>query len=648
VPWRPKANAIALCGYMTISFGYFGWRLLPHPGRLIVGSGHDPLIFIWSFAWWSHALATATNPFVTHALYAPSGINVVWTASTPGLAVLFSPITLLFGPVVSYNIAAVLLPALAAWTAFLLCRHVTGSVWASAVGGYLFGFSATILDQQLMGHLHVTGVFLIPLLALVVVRYVEADLSARGLAWRLGAILACQLWLSTELALTATLMLALGLALSFWLLRDVRPRLASSLAPIGAGYVLGAALAAPLLAYALVDFAARGTFVTVRDSTELLNYVVPTQMIGLGGSSLPSISKHFVPGGASAYLGLPTLIIVAAYAVRARRFATARFLVAALLLSGLIALGTVLRVDGRTVVGLPWWRAAAHIPGLDNVFPFRFSIYCSLAAAVIVACWTAQTKGRIYPRPYLLPLLALAAMVPAVWRVAYPTFRPAQPARVAFFADGLYKTCLAPGETLAVFPFAGDSILWQAESGFGFRMASNGLQPFPKYGKPLTSFDADRVVWELSFVDYGRPTIDRLLAFAALHHVDRVVSVLRDGYPSRAQMARFGKVQLIGGALVAPACGAKSLATRDLTPYVVAYRAEQLHSRPNIGYCIGLNFNLVPQGLYPALLLQGARRAILVAGHGLTCAAPPAGYRHRGSATSAMNVPADTYAYYAP
>ncbi len=31
---RSKANLIALCGYTAVSFAYFGWRLVPHPGRL--------------------------------------------------------------------------------------------------------------------------------------------------------------------------------------------------------------------------------------------------------------------------------------------------------------------------------------------------------------------------------------------------------------------------------------------------------------------------------------------------------------------------------------------------------------------------------------------------------------------------------------
>lgn len=647
---RSGVDLVVLVCYAAVSVAYFGWGVLPHPGRVVIGTGHDPQIFVWSFAWWPHAIGSWTNPFFTHAIFAPDGVNMAWTASAPGLALVFAPLTVAFGPVASYNVAALLLPALAAWTAYLLCRYLTGSVWAALVGGYLFGFSAAVLRQQLFGHLHVTGVFLLPLVALVVVRHVRGELSGRGLAWRLGLLLGLQLWISTEFTLTCTVVLALGLLLAFGLVPDARRRLVASVRPILLGYAIGAVVALPLLVYALLGFV-RGSFVDREASgVDVLNFFVPTGVIGIGGSSLPSLSGDLPSGGASAYLGLPTLLVVGAFALRARRAPSARLLVASLAATATVALGTTLEVDGHELLPLPWWHAAAHLPGLNNALPFRFTTYASLAAAIVVASWTATTKGRIYSRPYLLPALAVAALVPAVWQTSYPSFRPAHPERLPFFSDGLYEHCILRGETVAIFPFGagGDSMIWQAEAGFRFRLAADGLQPVPLYGKPLTRFDADGVVWELNFIDFGRPTIERLLAFAAIHHVDRVLTVESYGYPSRAQMRRFGPTQRVGGMLVAPACGHRSLAARDLSSFVGTYLRQQRRQPPRIGYCLGLNFNLVPRGLDPAGPLQGARRAIYVAGQGLTCAAPPTGYKRRGFAPVELSVPPHTYAFYGP
>jgi hypothetical protein len=640
---RSRADLIVLLGYAAISFAYFGWRVLPHPGRGLIGFGHDSEIYVWSFAWWPHAIGSGTNPFMTHVLYAPTGINTAWTLSVPGLAIVFSPITVLFGPVASYNLAALLMPVLSAWTAYILCRYLTRSIWASVIGGYLFGFSTAMLRQQLYGHLPVTAVFLLPLVALVVVRYVRRDLGARGLAWRLGVLLALQLWLSTEFALTLTLVLALGLVLAFLLVPGERRRLLSALPPIVSAYALGAVFAAPLVYYALTGLVSHG-FVDVQSTgSDLLNFVVPTRVIALGGSSFPSVTNKLGSAGSSAYLGLPTLLIAGALAFRLRRSAAARFLTAGLVVASLIALGTELEIDGRRIIPLPW-SAAAHIPVVNNALPFRFTAYVSLAAAVIVALWTATTKGRVYARPYLLPVLAVAVIVPSLWRTTYPSFSPRQPERLAFFTDGTYKTCLGRDATVAIFPFGGggDSLLWQAEAGFSFRLAGDGLQA---PDQALNAFDAERIVYELNYVYYARPTMDRLLAFAATHHVDRILSAPSGGYPNETQMKRFGPTKLVGGIFVAPACGQPSLATRDLTSFVQQDAHEQIGAAPNIGYCIGINFDLLPEGLYPVGIMRDAKRAIAVAGVGLTCTVPP-GYKHHGFATPDMGVPANTYPFY--
>ncbi len=406
---------------MVTSFGYFGWRLWPHPGRSILGLGHDPEISIWSFGWWPHAIGSWTNPFVTHALDAPSGVNLTWTPSVPGLAIVFSPITVLFGPVVSFNLAALLLPAVAAWTAYLLCRRLSCSFWASSVGGYLFGFSTAMLRQQLLGHLNLTGVFLLPLVALVLVRYAKSELTARGLAWRLGVLLALQLWISTEVALTLTVVLVVGLLLAGLLVRDARPRVRSSLLPIVGGYALGAVFAAPFVLYLLLGFVSTKFTGDLRvyGGTDLVDFVLPNRVIGLGGASFPSQIAH-MPSGESAYLGLPTLVIIVVFAVRAWRLAWARFLLAAFAACALIALGATLQVDGHVVSSLPFWSLGSHVPGLENSLPFRFAAYVSLAAGVIVARWIDATKGWVFPRPYVLPALAVAALVPAVWQVLLP------------------------------------------------------------------------------------------------------------------------------------------------------------------------------------------------------------------------------------
>src|ERR1700686_3970658 len=124
-PRRKRTALAVLAGYSFVSFLWFGLHVVIEPGRQYIGDFDDPQIPIWSFAWWPHAIAHGLNPFVTQAVWAPHGLDLAWVNSVPPIALVFAPLTWAVGPVASYNVAAVLLPAISAWTAFLLCRHLT-------------------------------------------------------------------------------------------------------------------------------------------------------------------------------------------------------------------------------------------------------------------------------------------------------------------------------------------------------------------------------------------------------------------------------------------------------------------------------------------------------------------------------------------
>jgi hypothetical protein len=637
---RGTRNLAALLLYGGVSFAYFGWPLAAHPGRELLGTSSDPEIFVWAFAWWPHAILHGINPFVTHALYAPAGANLAWTTSVPGLALAFSPLTLLFGPVVAFNVAALVLPALSAWSAYLLCLALTRSAWAALVGGYLFGFSSFVLSEQLEGHLMLTGAFLLPLVALTLLRFNRGELSRRASVARLAVLLAAQAWVSTEVALTEALMLVLALALAWLLVSDSRAGVRALAVVLTRGYCLAALLAAPLIAYLLVGFQAGG-FVGGALGTDAVNLLMPASYNAIVGSSLPTIQGFISPHESALYLGPPTLLIVALYAWRNRRLAWSRFLVVAFALAVLLALGPALLVDGRDLMPLPW-ALLQDLPGLDNVRTPRLGEYVALIAAVVVALWIAQARGRIYQRPYVLPILAVVALVPAAWnRLAVQ-----DPTLPTFFTSGLYRACLGADATIAVFPFDGGLVdLAQAEGGFRFRVAGGYLTP-PVFGqRSVVSFNQDPTVVLLNFyADRGQPSTAALLAFAARHGVEHFVALAGSDDPTEQQLRTLGPSEEVGGVLVTPACHAPPLTSRPVRLAEQVVNAEQ-ESGATILYCLGGYSYELPAGLEPGVLLRGATRAFFVAGSGLSCSAPP-GYRKRGYAPVAFHVPADTYAYY--
>ncbi len=539
-------NVLVLAGYLAISYAYFGVPLGLHPGRDLVGYGRDLQLFVWDLAWWPHAVLSWQNPFVSHAIYAPSGINLAWVGSVPAIAFAFAPVTLSFGPAVSFNVAEIAMPALASFAAYLLCRHLTRSTWASVAGGYLYGFSSYMLAAEL-GHLHLSSVFLLPLIALVVVRYLEGDVGGSGLAWRLGVLYGLQFWISTEVCASAALMLALALVLAYATVPALRLRLRALVAPLAGAVAVGAAVAGPLLAYALTEFQSTSIVRPASADGDLLNVLLPTRLLAVG-RLFEATSERFYSDlpdqGLS--LGFPALLIVLWFAFGARRSAAKRFLVLALVLGVVLALGTSLYVGGDRKVTLPW-SYVARLPVFDNLLPARFSVYVALVGAVIVALWAAERRGWA---ARVLPALAALALLPALWNVPYRF----HPERWQFFTRGEYK-CIPRGENIAIFPFGvyGYSTLWQAETDFWFRMPDGYLRPRP----PAASL-ADPTIRYIS--DTGNdPSVAQIVELVRRERVDRVISIEIYAHPNGTEMHRFGVLSNYAGVLLAPTCGYRSL-----------------------------------------------------------------------------------------
>src|SRR5713226_4953293 len=128
-PPRPKLLAFLI--YLDLSICLFGLRVLANPSTSYLGFPQDPSQVIWFLAWWPLALLHAQNPLMTRAVWAPAGFNLTWALSIPAVSVLAMPLTLSFGPVVTYNLVALLAPAVSAWTAYILSRGVIGAFWPS-------------------------------------------------------------------------------------------------------------------------------------------------------------------------------------------------------------------------------------------------------------------------------------------------------------------------------------------------------------------------------------------------------------------------------------------------------------------------------------------------------------------------------------
>jgi hypothetical protein len=545
---------VAFLAYLALAFLFLGLRVVEHPERRVVGGLYtDPQIFVWSFAWWPHAILHGLNPAYTHEIWAPGGYNLAWATSVPGLALVLAPLTLAFGPILAYNVAAILMPALAAWTAFLLCRRLTnGAVWPSLAGGYIFGFSAYVLTAGLT-HIHTAAVFLLPVAAHLVVRFVQGDLTRRRLALGMGAVLAGQMLLSTEILFTLTLALALSLLLAALLIPSARTPLRSIALPLAAAYGLAAVITAPFLYFIFSGTGSRPPSGASLFSADLTNLVVPT-MANLGGWW----TKHFVAAFPAndaergAYLGVPLLLVVALFAWQRLRQPSGRFLIAGFLLAVFLSLGSWLTIHGKHVTKLPYGHLTNTLL-FENVMPVRLMAFASLAAAVMLALWAASTFRPSWLRGGLT-LLAVLTLVPNLaWSAWART-----PEVPSLFTTGLYRSCLGRGENVLLLPFGtlGDSMIWQARSHFWFREAGGYISPFPprRYHEFTGIY---KIATEDSPPDV---TADDVLAMVRLQHVSSIVLADDDlAWRWTGVLGAFGRPQAVGGTLIYRLHGAPPL-----------------------------------------------------------------------------------------
>src|SRR5271163_451776 len=99
-----------------------GDRSPPAASVTTCGCG-DTSLFTWFLEWPAYALSHGTNPLYSTHLFHPGGINLLSNTAEVGLGIALAPVTWLFGPIATLNVALTLSPALSAFTMYVLLRR---------------------------------------------------------------------------------------------------------------------------------------------------------------------------------------------------------------------------------------------------------------------------------------------------------------------------------------------------------------------------------------------------------------------------------------------------------------------------------------------------------------------------------------------
>jgi hypothetical protein len=503
------ARAAAFGSYVVLGLLTAGWFAIRDPSGTCACIGNaDPAAYEWSLGWWPHAIAHGLNPFFSHYVWSPVGDNLARHATIPSAALATWPITGLFGPVVSYNVLSIASPVLAAFTAYLLCRRLTGRELPALMGGFLFGFGPYMF-AQLVGHLNLTLVFLIPLLVLVPLRRIEREISRRAYVIAMAAMLAVQIGLSTEVLFTALVMGAV-LLISARLLapRTYGVRIDDLVGETALGALLAAVVASPFLYYALIKGGQPHELPEIANEfgLDLLNPIFPTHATWLFSNTFEGIANTFEGNNiaeANGYLSLPLIIAFVLWFVRARRRLLARLAMIIAVFSFIAALGAHLHVEGTSVIPLPY-DLIRHLPVVRLLTPSRIALYTLLAVAVGVAAWLSEPprSPALGAGRWILVIAGAALILPNIGSHYWGEVS----ANPAFFRNTSYRKYINRGDNVLVLPFSnnGNSMLWQAETGFYFRMPEGYLGHYIP-----TAFEGQTIVNELGA---GRPVSPANLA----------------------------------------------------------------------------------------------------------------------------------------
>ncbi len=444
-----------------------------------IGTGTDPPMLMWFLNWWPYAIAHRLNPFWTYMVWAPVGVNLAWTTCVPLPALVSAPVQSAFGLVAAYNtLVTIALPG-AALCAFLLCRRLTGAFWPSLLGGYLFGFSPYMLGRAL-GHLSLLAVFPVPLIAILALRRIAGEISARRYAAMLALLLIVEFLCAVELFATITVFGAIAILLALYLFdAETRSKVAGLIAPTAAAYAISIAVLAPYFYFLFArGFPNAPLWNPGRYSADFLNFVIPTTTIWIGAAhAAAAIAASF--GGFiqenGAYIGIPLIVLVEDFRRRNWTTPTGKFLILLLVVTIIATLGPGLRIMGRETLALPW-ALMLKLPLISSALPARFAMYVSLVVAIIVALWFAS-GARSATTKYLAAVAIAISLFPNP-HASYWTTPLELP---AFFANRAYRAELTPNEIALVLPFGqrGSSMYWQARTGMYFRMASGYTGPWP-------------------------------------------------------------------------------------------------------------------------------------------------------------------------
>ncbi len=489
--WRSLLLGSAAYLLLSLFIWMHAWQ---HPTSVTTCGCGDTSLFTWFLEWPAFAISHGLDPLYSSAMNFPVGVNLLSNTSEIGIGIVLAPVTWLFGPVASLNVALTLAPVLSAISMCVLLRRWVSWSPAAFVGGLLYGFCPFILVSLSDAHLMLGMAFVPPLMVLCLD---ELLIRQQWRPMRTGLLLALltavQFFIGTEVLVITFLVVAIGILLLVVYAALRRPALLRSHARYAiTGFAVWIAVAVAVLAiptwYALTGPAAFGKTVWpgilgginrkqradpslfVSQKSWLLSAVATIHDNQFGGYQGLVLSNQ--------YFGVPIIVVLGAGVALWRRDRRLWFFGASGLLAVLLSLGS------RT----PIWRGLQHFSLLENIVPVRFVLIAYLCAAIMLGLILDHTyayvRGRTRTSARSGLIGAGAALLVAVIALVQPAtyLRQTIPMTTRSIDVPTWFTSVAPHlrphQVVLVFPATftsyDNAMTWQAAEGMTYSMVGEG------------------------------------------------------------------------------------------------------------------------------------------------------------------------------
>ncbi|MEU4554175.1 hypothetical protein AB0F55_19315 [Micromonospora violae] len=474
--WTRRRQHLAVGGLFLLAALWVTSRIWLDPsGRVASLYTGDPAQVQFFLAHSVRVVLHGEYPFYTEQFNYPDGVNLMANTAVLALGIPMVPVTLLFGPAVSFVVLVTLGLAGTAMAWYLmLSRHLVRTPLAAAVGGWFCGFSPAMLSHA-SWHPNIISQFLLPF---IVWRVLVLTRSKRPV--RDGALLA--LLVTAQAFINEEILLFTALACGVFLLAVLAQepaRWRAAWRPLGAGVATCALLAGALLAYPLyVQFAGpmayHGLSDAVRDyGNDIAAFFAPGSPT-LGGNQRANINLAPNYSEENAFFGWSLSLLTIGIVVWLRRELIVRALAVTGVFFAVLSLGERVSWWDRELFTGPWqW--LVHLPLLDAVVPTRFGLITSVVIGLLLAlaverAWALRPADRRTVRVLTAAGLAFA-LLPIAPMPLRMVSRPPVP---DFITADRWRAYVGPDQTLVPIPVPSmgntHGMRWAAATNLDFKI----------------------------------------------------------------------------------------------------------------------------------------------------------------------------------